>query len=287
MDVALATCLHPPEPDPDETPLLEALHAAGVHAEVRAWDDPTVDWSAARLTVIRSTWNYPQNHRAFVRWLAQVDSASHLINPLSAATWNLHKSYLLELARRGVPIPPTELVEKSDPRSLHAVADKRGWTEVVIKPAVSAASYRTIRVQERDFARGNQHLASLLRDGDVLVQPFLPEVEQYGERSCIWVDGELTHAVCKRARWAEQGESVRPARIAPSEEALARAAIRGAPPGILYARVDMVPGPGGAPILLELELIEPSLYFNLGQGALTKFVEALTDRLGPSPTPAA
>ena len=287
MDIALATCRHLPEPDPDETPLLEALRSAGVHAELRAWDDPAVDWSAARLTVLRSTWNYPHDPRAFARWLAQVDAASHLVNPISVANWNLHKGYLLDLARRGVRIAPTELVEKADKRLLQTVMERRSWSDVVVKPAVSAASYRTVRVSEGDLARGEEHLAALLRDGDALVQPFLHEVEHYGERSCIWVDGELTHAVRKQARWAEQKEGVRPARMAPSEEALALAAIRAAPSGLLYARVDMVPGPGGAPVLLELELIEPSLYFNLSPTALTRFVEALKDRLEPSPTPAA
>jgi hypothetical protein len=159
---------------------------------------------------------------------------------------------------------------------------------VVVKPAVSAASFATRRFAPAAAEAAEAHLAALAADRDVLVQPFLTAVEGYGERALIWIDGELTHAVRKTPRFAGEDETVSPAGvpIAAAEAALARRAVDAVGASLLYARIDVAPGPDGTPVLMELELVEPSLYFGQGPAGLARFVTALQRRLAAARSPA-
>jgi len=291
LDVALASCVAPPEADPDEALLVAALAGTGISSEVVSWDDPRADFGRAKMTLLRSTWNYPQQPREFLLWLAKVARISDLWNPLEMAQWNFHKGYLLELEGAGIPIAPTALVKRGANRLLSDVMTARDWRLAVVKPAVSANSFRTVRVADvlsdssDSGSSGEAHLRALTDSGDVLVQQYLPSVEEYGERALIWIDGQLTHGVRKSARFAGEHESVSPGsvEIAPAEADLAARAMTFvcgkfsvAP---MYARVDVAPGPAGTPVLMELELIEPSLYFGQSVKSLERFVAAVRDRL--------
>ncbi len=283
MDVVLASCLDLPEPDLDAAPLLAALRAAGVQACVRGWDDPDARWDDARLVVLRATWNYPEHADAFAAWIAQVGSCTMLLNGPEVVRWNLHKRYLVELADAGVPTTPTVVLERGSTERLEAVRERHGWDDVVVKPAISAASFRTLRVGRDNRVAGQAHLALLLAERDVLVQPYLTSVEGHGERALVWIDGQLTHAIRKSPRWDGEDESVSTTAvpISPAEEALAHAAVavareRG---DLLYARIDMAPGPQGHPVVMELELIEPSLFFPQGPHGLVRYVDAVVARL--------
>ena len=279
IDVALASCHALPKADLDEAPLLGALRAAGLRGEVLAWDDPTADFSSARLTLLRSTWNYTERPERFGDWLARTAAASALWNPLPVVRWNLHKGYLLDLARAGVPVTPTHLVPRGSAEPLADVAAARGWSDVVVKPAVSAGSRFTLRAGAAT-ERGAAHLRTLVAREDALVQPYLPAVESYGERALIFIDGELTHAVRKGRRFAGEAESVTgPFVVSDDEAALAHAALAAAPAPFLYARVDLAPDADGSPVLMELELIEPSLFFEYGPRALERLVDAIGSRL--------
>ena len=285
MDIALVSCVQLPEPDADMAPLEAAVRAAGLSCEVVGWDDPSVDWSRFRLTLLRATWNYPQALPAFLDWLARVDPVTRLWNPPALVRWNAHKGYLLELAARGIPVAPTELVRAGSAVTLVEIIDRRGWDEVVVKPAVSAGSFRTIRVGRAghtgDAGRagldaGEAHLRSLAAERDVLVQQYLPAVEGYGERALIWIDGALTHAVRKSPRFEGDREQVSEAMaIAPAEAALAERVLASIDMPKLYGRVDVAPGPDGQPLVMELELVEPSLFFRQNPEALARLVRAL------------
>jgi len=280
-DIALATCLTLPEPDFDEAPLVAALTRAGLTVAVPAWDDPAADWSAP-ITVLRSTWNYALAREAFVRWAEQVASLSTLVNPVEIVRWNSHKSYLLDLQSQGVPIAPTVLVRRGDHAPLADVMSDQGWTEVVIKPAVGAGSFKCMRVRSGDVPRGEAHLRALAAERDVLVQRYLPAVEDYGERALVWIDGELTHSVRKSPRFDDEDEHVSHAMpISAAERSLAELALGKLPRDVdlLYARIDVAPGPAGDPVLMELELLEPSLFFAQGPVALERFVMGLQRRL--------
>ncbi len=291
VDVVLASCARLPEPDHDQQPTEEALRAAGLGVQTRPWDGDA-RFDDARCTVLRATWNYPWKAEAFRRWLDRVEPVTRLLNPAPLVRWNLHKRYLLDLIAAGVPTTPTEVLQRGAQVRLADLCADRGWDEVVVKPAVSAGSFRTLRVGQGNRQQGEEHLASLLEERDVLVQPYLRSVETYGERALIWIDDGLSHAVRKSPRWQGQDEEVsqEAVPIAPEEAALADRALevvrRFGVPGAggctaapLQARVDVAPGPDGAPVVMELELIEPSLFFPQAPGALDRFVRGVRRRL--------
>lgn len=274
LDVALASCLVLPEPDPDQALLEAALWRRGLRAATLAWDDPGVEWAAARLVVLRSTWNYPHRPREFLHWLDRTAAATTVWNPPRVVHANIHKSYLLDLERRGVPVVPTRLLRHGAGATLREAAG--GWPRVVVKPAVSAASLDTILVDEASWERGEEHLRRLLARRDVLVQPYLAAVEDAGERALVFVDGALTHAVRKHPRFAAEDESVSAALpIEPEQRRLAQAALDTVGSPLLYGRVDVAPGPQGAPVIMELELIEPSLFLAQHPPALERLADAI------------
>ena len=280
MDLYIASCKELPEPDLDAGPLEDALRAIGVTSQVVGWDDPQVRWSDPQAILIRSTWNYPQHPEAFLSWLSRAAAAASMWNPAEVVRWNVHKGYLVDLREAGLPTTPTVVVPCGSERSLQGIMHEHGWSRAVVKPAISAASFRTLRVDDPNSAAGEAHLRLLASSADVLVQAYLESVEEYGERALVWIDGELTHAVRKSPRWQGDDECVSQAvPITAAEAALARRAIEAVPGSLLYARIDMAPGPTGAPLIMELELIEPSLFFPQCPASLQRYVEGVARRL--------
>ncbi len=278
VDVALASCVTLPEPDLDEAPLVEALDARGIKAAAVAWDEPSIDWTQFSAVILRSTWNYWHHREAFLQWAEHVASAATLHNPPSIIRWNTHKQYLVELAALGIPTVPTALVAMGTSETLAEIGRDRGWSSVVVKPAISAGSYLTFRMDTSSEADGSK-FNSLASERDLLVQPFIDSVGDYGERSIILIDGEITHAIRKTARFGGDDEAIRgPMAITDSERALAKLAIESIPVAdgpLLYSRVDMAPDADGKPLLMELELTEPSLFFQQGPRALERLSDAI------------
>ncbi len=284
VDVALVTWSGLPELDPDDRPLAAALRARGLEVAIVAWDDPAFDWATARLVLLRNPWDYYRRLGEFLAWAATVTDRTALWNPLPALRWNLHKGYLLELTGSGAPVVPTELLRRGSSADLGALLSSRGWPRVVLKPAVSADSWETLAVGADEIARGHEHLARNLAERDMLVQPFLSAVESSGERCLVFVDGELSHAVRKNAltqggRWAGLPEGA-PVEVADDELAAARRVLALAPvDDLLYARVDLVRDALGRPLLLELELVEPTLFLAQHPAGLARLVDAVELRL--------
>ncbi len=280
MRLRLATCTTLPEPDPDQAPLDEALRAAGVDFAWLAWDDPAVDWDAPAPTVLRSTWNYSLDRPGFLAWCERVARAAPLWNPPDVVRANTHKRYLIELAARGVPTVPTELVERGAAPRLAERARARGWSRIVVKPAVGAGSLDARVFDAGEWDDAERHAAAVGARVEVLVQPYLTAVEDHGERSLVWIDGALSHAVRKSPRFAGEDELVTgPHPIDDAERDVALAALAPWADRILYGRVDLARDPGGAPVVMELELAEPSLFFARAPGAAERFVAGLLGRL--------
>ena len=270
MKLRIATCKTLPEPDADEAPLSAALAAAGIDAPLVAWDDPTADWDTPTPTVIRSTWNYALHIRAFLEWIDRASAAAPLLNPADVLRDNVHKRYMLALQARGVPIVPTMLVERGETCALPP-------TKIVIKPEVGGGSLHA-KVFD-DGREGAEHLRFVTLNGAALVQPYVDSVDDYGERSLIWIDGELTHAIRKTPRFAGDSERVEgPFPIADDERAVANAALAPYADRIYYGRVDLVRDRDGKPMVMELELVEPSLFFPKHPPALDRFVAGLRRR---------
>lgn len=285
--VALVTCGAIRELTDDDKPLLGELWRLGIRAEPAIWDDPAVDWKAFDAAVIRSTWDYHLSPAAFASWLARLEALGvALWNPSAVIRANADKSYLRELEAAGVLTPPTAWLKQGGSERLDALLTARGWTDAVVKPVVSAGAYRTHRVA-LGRAGGQAALDEVLAHSAAMVQPFLPEIVDEGEWSFVFLGGEFSHAVLKtpahgdfRVQEEHGGRTVR-REPAPALLAQARDALIAGPRPCLYARVDGVRR-GGDLLVIELELIEPSLYFAHAPGAAKKLAEAIKERLASS-----
>jgi len=274
MRVAIATCVRLPEPDPDEARLLRALGAAGVEAELVAWDAMRSDLSTFDVCVIRSTWNYYRAYEDFLAWVDRASTATRLRNPAELVRWNSHKRYLLDLE---VPVVPSVFVDRGAAvPTMGALFEALGSEEVVVKPAVSAGSFRTRRFGVGEAVAAASFLAELSASRDAMVQPVMRSVDTVGEQALVWIAGEVTHAVRKHPRFAGEDESVTLVpEVSPELRRLAAEAIGDRASELLYARVDVMIDAGGAWCVSELELIEPSLFFAQVPSALTRFVDAI------------
>jgi glutathione synthase/RimK-type ligase-like ATP-grasp enzyme len=266
--------------DEDEPVALPALRAAGLEVDVVDWDDPDVQWASYDRAVLRSTWDYTSRLGPFTAWLEAVAPVTELLNPLPMVRWNLDKNYLSDLARAGVPVIPTTFVAPGRSASLPAGA-------LVVKPAVGAGSRGVASFGPDDHGSALAHIARLHDVGTVLVQPLLASVSEQGEWPLIFLDGRYSHAANKRVKLADSGavdelfaaETNTP-HVADAEQiAVAQAAIDvvterfGVP---TYARVDLVRDDEGRSCVLEVELIEPSLFLpQAGPEPLASLVRAL------------
>ena len=280
MSVAIVTCRSLPEPDPDEDLLMTALADGGLTASLVAWDDPAVTWSDYDIAVLRSAWNYIENLDVFLDWAVTAAAQTHLFNPVEVVQWNTHKGYLRDLAKRGVPVVPTAWLGVGEELDLADIMADRGWHDVVAKPVVGAGSFLTDRITDPHSASARAFWSELCTDREVMVQPYLASVEAYGERSLIWIDGELTTAVRKSPRLGDADESFRDALpIAHAERELAEAVVADIPQSLLYARIDLIRDDHDQPLLAELELVEPSLFLKQEPASLRRLVRGIAARL--------
>lgn len=277
-EIVLVTGREMPTPDPESHLLLAALDGLGVPARMRPWG-PGTDWATARLVVVRSTWDYVSASSAFLGWVRDVGAGVQVVNGPDVLAWNAHKGYLTELAAAGVPTVATTVVPAGAGRDGLAAALAAHAGEVVIKPAVSAGAYRTLRAVARaDVAL--EHLEEVTRDGDALVQPFVPSIADRGETSLLFFGGRFSHAVRKRPRAGDYRVQVHLGGanelVEPDDDeiAVAARALAAAPGPLTYARVDLV-DVDGTPTLMELELIEPELFLPLAPGSALRFAEHL------------
>jgi glutathione synthase/RimK-type ligase-like ATP-grasp enzyme len=268
--LALVTGDVPVDHDQDRPILDQLLADRAVPATWVRWDDPSVDWSSFGAAMIRSTWDYTARHAEFLAWARRVAGQTELWNPAPVVTWNSHKAYLLELAEAGVAVVSTVLVAAGDPLDLVEVMARHGWDEVVVKPAVSAGAVgaeRVARDRAAHWTAVDQAARGQRTAPDRLVQPMVVEVAE-GEVSLVAVEGQVTHAVRKIPApgdfrvHAHLGGTERVHSPSAAELALAQAALDVVDQPLLYARIDCVPTPEG-PLLMELELIEPSLFLPL------------------------
>ncbi len=282
--VALATCRALPAGDEDAEPLLAAAAAAGLDADWRSWDDPAVDWGSYDLVVIRSTWDYARRRDDFTAWAASVP---RLANPADVIVWNTDKTYLRDLTGAGLPVVPTVWLSPDGP------GEWPSWPDLVVKPTVSAGARDTARYGPAELDRARDHAGRLLAAGRaVMVQPYLAGVDTDGEAALVYVGGAYSHtlrkaAVLRLGDAAETDELWRPEEITErqptaAEQALAERTLAAVPGGagrLLYARVDLLPGPDGDPVLIEVELTEPSLFLTSAPGSADRFAAAIRNAL--------
>ncbi len=243
------------------------------------------DWTRFDAVVIRATWDYYKHPEDFRAWLERLERERvPLWNPARLAAWNMRKSYLQDLERAGVPVVPTAWVSQSDAvGSLADLVRARGWQDVVVKPAVSANADRTWRTRGDITEQEEREFSALVAEGDMMVQPLIESLGRDGEWSFMFLGGEFSHAVLKRPASGDfrvqsiHGGTV--ARANPRTEwvSQARAALEPVTEPWLYARVDGCIVEGRF-VLMELEMLEPDLFFNLAPDAAARFVDSLESK---------
>ena len=275
--VAVVTC-RGEDVDPDSPILLEALGRAGVEAELAIWDDPAVDWEGYDLSVLRSTWDYVPRLRQFLDW---AQATPRLLNPLEVVRYSTDKHYLADLGAKGVPVVPTRFVDVGQEPDFPE-------GEFVVKPAVGAGSLDAGCYLPHQVEEARQHVRALhARGRDVMVQPYLPAVDQEGETALVYLEGRFSHAMTKAAMLRVE-ELDRTALFRREQMSVAepppdlvdfgsRVLAAAGWPDLLYARVDVARGPAGWAVM-ELELVEPSLFLWLAPQAADTLARALATR---------
>lgn len=279
--IALATYAAVPEATPDDRLLLPAFGVAGIDVGAVPWSDGDVDWSRFDAIILRSCWDYHLRIREFLAWLDGLAAGGVLVlNSPALVRWNADKRYLLELASRGAATIPTRLVAVGGPDAVEKTLVAHGWAYAVIKPVISASGHETYAVRAPLNAADAERVARVVATGDVLVQPFANEVPRDGELSLTFIDGVYSHATIKRARdgefrvQTEHGGSAEATAVSPAVVQAATRVLALLPEPPLFARVDGIVRQGEF-LLMELELIEPNLFFAHGAGAAERFVGAV------------
>ena len=238
-----------------------------------AWDHPGTDWAQFDAVIIGTTWDYWDRKDAFLARLREIDRQSRLFNPVALVEWNLHKSYLRDLAAKGAHLIPTLWLDAPTPEAIKAAFDTLGGDDLVFKRQVGAGADGQFRLARSDTPPPMPN--------PMMAQRFEPAILTEGEQSFIFIDGAFSHALTKHAAQGDYRiqssyggyETV----LAPTDADLAAAQMvldmLDAPP--LYARVDMLRAPDGGLMLMELELVEPFLYPLQGPDLGGRVVEAL------------
>ena len=285
--IALVTYDARPDVTEDDRLLADALSSRGASVHAVSWSDPAVRWSSFDAVVVRSCWDYFLRPDEFHAWLDRLETeGARVFNDVRTLRWNADKSYLRELEARDVPVIPTRWLERGSASSLRELRRATGWSELVVKPTVSGGAHRTWRAMPDAEEDDDSRLAIMVDGGSVMVQPLVDVIEREGEWSLVFLDGHYSHAVLKRPRSGdfrvqrEHGGSLEAgeppsAVIAAARRVLANVPTAGEP--LLYARVDGCIVDDEL-LLMELELLEPELFFRFAPAAAARMAEALLAR---------
>jgi glutathione synthase/RimK-type ligase-like ATP-grasp enzyme len=273
----------------EEGPLVRtALEEVGIDATTAVWSDPEVDWSAFDLVVANGAWDNIHHAAAFLDWVDGVAGAGvPVVNSPATLRWNIDKRYLRDLEGAGVPTVPTTWVEP-DGAALEPAGTALPEGEIVVKPSVSGGGHLTARYEPHEHDRARAHVAALVSSGrTAMVQPYEPAVDREGETGLVFLGGAFSHAIHKEPMIRRgigplddliDNQVVTAGTATPAQLDVARRALAAAERALgptAYARVDLVRRADGQPVLLELELLDPALFFVTDPAAATRFARVL------------
>ena len=266
--------------------VFEPLQKLGWHTEHVAWRKQDVNWSQYAVVVIRSTWDYQSDAPAFLACLAAIEASSaRLENPLALVKWNISKDYLRDMQQQGINIVPTLWFDTFDLHQVEQGFQHFTSEQLVIKPLISANADHTYRLTPQKLLSMHEQLATEFAQRPFMLQPFLPAIVEEGEYSLFYFAGHYSHSILKKPKGGdfrvqeEHGGLLQS--IEPCEEMLtcARHALASLPADALYARIDLIRHQGEF-ALMEIELIEPSLYFNMDPQSPQRFADAFVETFG-------
>lgn len=265
----------------DDEHAVQPLADLGWQVSIVSWRQREIPWSHYDAVIIRSTWDYWNDVDGFLEVLQTIDASTRLANSLQLVRWNLAKTYLREIEQKGVAIVPTFWPQQLDAVSVDGFFGQLACAEIVIKPVVGANGEDTFRLRRGFDPAELSGIMPLFRNRPSMVQRFMPCILAEGEYSLFFFNGDFSHAILKVPATGEfrsqeeRGAEIRPVR--PERKLLQRGqqALQTIDPTPLYARIDMVRDEAGDFVVMELELIEPSLYLRTDPGAPARFAEAL------------
>ena len=279
MRIAFLTLAEPGSYVIDDELAYPALQRRGWDVTAVPWTDIGVAWDTFGLVIIRSTWDYQLDPERFLTVLTEIEDADvGLCNPKDIVAWNLRKTYLAELAAKGVPVVPSRFGQRLEPGDASRLAT--GGRRVVIKPQVGATAMGTYVVDAGTPPHLLAEIDGYYADTPYLIQPFLPEITTDGEFSLMYFGGAFSHAIAKRPRaddfrsQEEHGADIVPIAADAALLDAGEQAVAAVGRDLLYARVDLVRHEG-AYLLMELELIEPALYFRTDPESPARFAAAV------------
>jgi len=282
MKIGLLTCQRLPDLTPADQLLIPELAKHNIAAEAVIWDHPDVIWTDFDYLIFRNTWDYYEKEFQFNLWLSTIKKLGiKTLNSIDIIEQNKHKFYLREMQNQNITIIPTVFIEKTNDLSLAEIIPSH-WKKAVIKPAFSAGSYLTEVFEVANMEEINQKYKTIASEKDLLLQEFKPEIETEGEMSLIFFNKNFSHAVNKKPKAGDFRIQVQfggiYAAVRPSAEVIqqAQSIVNTFPNDLLYARVDGIIINNKIQ-LMEVECIEPDLYFNYSEGSLHRFVNAILE----------
>lgn len=265
-----------------DQPLIRPLNEAGWKVDHIAWTD-NVNWDEYDVVIVRSTWDYFQRIEEFLAVLQSIeDSNAILYNSRNLIEWNMRKTYLRVVGQKGISVIPTMWVKTLDHANIVESFIKYDTNEVVVKPQVGLNALNTFRLRKSDL-QNNTVLPSEIKGQSMMIQPLMTSIADGGEYSLVFINGQYSHAVVKRPKSGDfrvqEHLGGRTLKHDPSPASLdfATEVLRALPEKPFYARVDFVKEKGTY-LLMEIELIEPSLYYNIVPEAVPLFVKGLEER---------
>jgi len=272
MKLAIITCQKLPKGVTDDQVLLTALNELEIKTETLAWN-ADVQWSKFDACLLRSVWDYHESPKQFSTWLTTTSLQTPIINSKNIILWNQNKSYLKDLADFGITIAPTLWLQKERTESIKQLIQSMPTKQYLLKPNIGADSSGTLRFEnnQQGLKQAQRHLNEWLPHVDMMLQPYLPAVETFGETSAIYFNGSFSHAVRKIPQngdyRVQDTFGAKDVIYQPNaaEMALSKACvnyIKNRFEQVMYARFDFLHDANGTVFLNEAELIEPSLFFN-------------------------
>jgi len=253
--------------------LKNALEKKGLRVTRTYWDNPDFDWSETKYAIFRSTWDYFDRIDEFLPWIEKTSQLTSFINPISLIKWNLDKHYLADLKEYGIDIPDTIFIKKGDKRTLSEILTDTNWAEFILKPAISGAARHTYRFYRAEIINYEEIFSELIANESMLLQEFQKNILSQGELAFMLFGGRFSHSVLKIAKAGDFrvqddfGGTVHDYNPTENEIAFAEKAIAALSTLPAYARVDVFWNNEGKPVVSELEMIEPELWFRKSEKA--------------------
>ncbi len=261
--------------------VVEALEKEGLKPTRLAWDDKNFDWNNTKAVLFRSTWDYFDRFDEFSQWMEKVSRQTQLINSEKIIRWNIDKHYLQDLENMGVHTLPTVFIEKDSTTSLEQLLKETRWNKCILKPCISGGARHTYKIDPENMDQYEGIFQELIHNEAMMLQPFIKNIVEKGEISLVILNGKYSHAVLKKAKPGDfrvqddWGGSVHDYDPDPDEISFAELAVKNCVESPVYARVDMVKDNEGKLAIVELELIEPELWFRKNIKAAPTLAKAI------------